>query len=404
MVTGSEMTSINEPDKSGAHIPAGKLIAGVCVGLAAMGAQAQQSEPDGYAGATSANYQEAAASTQWDTRYENQLLTNTLQLITDGARSGEGYFSADGTQFVYQAEMPGNPFYQIYLLDLESGESNRVSTGVGLTTCAWIHPTLDRIMYASTHEDPNALAKQAEELAIRASGEVRPYGWDYDPSYEIYAADSDGSNLVNLTHAAGYDAEGSYSPDGRTILFASNREAYARPLSKVEQGLLDDDASYFMDLYVMDADGSNVKQLTFSPGYDGGPFYNAEGTKILWRRFNPDGNSAEIWTMDADGSNQRQLTANGMVNWGPYDHPSGAYIIYSSNVLGHANFELFMIDPEGSSDPIRVTNTDGTDILPVFSPEGERLAWSTTRTPGGASQIHLADWDHELALELLGLQ
>ena len=404
MVTGSGMTSINEPDKSGAHIPAGKLIAGVCVGLAAMGAQAQQSEPDGYAGATSANYQEAAASTQWDTRYENQLLTNTLQLITDGARSGEGYFSADGTQFVYQAEMPGNPFYQIYLLDLESGESNRVSTGVGLTTCAWIHPTLDRIMYASTHEDPNALAKQAEELAIRASGEVRPYGWDYDPSYEIYAADSDGSNLVNLTQAAGYDAEGSYSPDGRTILFASNREAYARPLSKVEQGLLDDDASYFMDLYVMDADGSNVKQLTFSPGYDGGPFYNAEGTKILWRRFNPDGNSAEIWTMDADGSNQRQLTANGMVNWGPYYHPSGAYIIYSSNVLGHANFELFMIDPEGSSDPIRVTNTDGTDILPVFSPDGERLAWSTTRTPGGASQIHMADWDHELALELLGLQ
>ena len=404
MVTGSKMTSINESDKSGAHIPAVKLIAGVCIGLAGMGAQAQQSEPDGYAGATSANYQEAATSTQWDTRYENQLLTNTFQLITDGARSGEGYFSADGTQFIYQAEMPGNPFYQIYLLDLESGESNRVSTGVGLTTCAWIHPTLDRIMYASTHEDPNALAKQAEELAIRASGEARPYGWDYDPSYEIYAADSDGSNLVNLTQAAGYDAEGSYSPDGRTILFASNREAYARPLSKVEQGLLDDDASYFMDLYVMDADGSNVKQLTFSPGYDGGPFYNAEGTKILWRRFNPDGNSAEIWTMDADGSNQRQLTANGMVNWGPYYHPSGAYIIYSSNVLGHANFELFMIDPEGSSDPIRVTNTDGTDILPVFSPDGERLAWSTTRTPGGASQIHMADWDHELALELLGLQ
>jgi len=404
MVTGSEMTSINESDKSDAHIPAGKLIAGVWIGLAAMAAQAQQSEPDGYAGATSANYQEAATSTQWDTRYENQLLTNTFQLITDGARSGEGYFSADGTQFIYQAEMPGNPFYQIYLLDLESGESNRVSTGIGLTTCAWIHPSLDRIMYASTHEDPNALAKQAEELAIRASGKARPYGWDYDPSYEIYAADSDGSNLVNLTQAAGYDAEGSYSPDGRTILFASNREAYARPLSKVEQGLLDDDASYFMDLYVMDADGSNVKQLTFSPGYDGGPFYNAEGTKILWRRFNPDGNSAEIWTMDADGSNQRQLTANGMVNWGPYYHPSGAYIIYSSNVLGHANFELFMIDPEGSSDPIRVTNTDGTDILPVFSPDGERLAWSTTRTPGGASQIHMADWDHELALKLLGLQ
>jgi Tol biopolymer transport system component len=201
----------------------------------------------------------------------------------------------------------------------------------------------------------------------------------------------------------GYDAEGSYSPDGNKILFASNREAYTRSLSKVEQALLDDDASYFMDLYVMDADGSNVQQLTFSPGYDGGPFYNKEGTKILWRRFNPDGNSAEIWTADSDGSNQRQLTANAMVNWGPYFHPSGDYIIYSSNLLGHANFELFMIDPEGLNDPVRVTNTQGTDILPVFSPDGNRLAWSTTRTPGGASQIHMADWDHQLALELLGL-
>ena len=397
------MYRTNEPAKSGAHILLRNLFAGISAGLSVVAAHAQQGDPDGYAGATSSYYQETDVSSQWDTRYESQLLANTYQLITEGARSGEGYFSADGGRFVYQAETPGNPFYQIYLLDLDSGESSRVSTGIGLTTCAWIHPTLDRIMYASTHEDPNAQAKQNEELAIRASGEARPYGWDYDPAYEIYAADGDGDNLVNLTNAEGYDAEGSYSPDGRSILFASNREAYARALSKVEQGLLLDDASYFMDLYVMNADGSNVKQLTFSPGYDGGPFYNAEGTKILWRRFNPDGNSAEIWTMDADGTNQRQLTANAMVNWGPYFHPSGDYVIYSSNLLGHSNFELFMIDSEGVNDPIRVTNTDGTDILPVFSPDGGNLSWSTTRTPGGASQIHMADWNHELALELLGL-
>jgi len=374
---------------------------GLAVGGLAVSVQAQQPEPDGYAGATA--WEPPAENANFETTYESQLLKNTYQLVTDGARSGEGYFSADGGRFVYQAEMPGNPFYQIYLMDLTSGDTNMVSTGIGLTTCSWIHPTLDRVMYASTHEDPNALAKQAEEIAIRESGEDRPYGWDYDPYYDIYVADSDGGNLVNLTNVMGYDAEGSYSPDGSKILFASNREAYTRSLSKAEQALLDDDASYFMDLYVMDADGSNVQQLTYSPGYDGGPFYNKEGTKILWRRFNPDGNSAEIWTADSDGSNQRQLTANAMVNWGPYFHPSGDYIIYSSNLLGHANFELFMIDPEGLNDPVRVTNTEGTDILPVFSPDGSRLAWSTTRTPGGASQIHMADWDHQLALELLGL-
>lgn len=360
-------------------------------------------QADGYAGATS-SYSAPSTPALWDTSYESELLPNTKQLITEGLRSGEGYFSADGSQLIYQAELPGsNPFYQIYVLDFASGNSRRVSPGIGLTTCSWIHPTLERVMFSSTHEDPEALAKQAEEIAIRESGVDRPYGWDYDTHYDIYQADADGSNIVNLTNAPGYDAEGSYSADGSKLLFASNREAYQRTLSQAEQKLLEDDSSYFMDLYIMDADGSNVEQLTFSPGYDGGPFFSPDNSKVLWRRFNPDGNSAEIWTMNIDGSNQRQLTADSMVAWGPYFHPTGDYIIYSSNVLGHANFELFIIDPEGLHDPVRVTNTEGTDILPVFSPDGLSLAWSTTRTPGGASQIHMSDWNHARALELLGL-
>ena len=366
------------------------------------GEVATESAPDGYAAASS--YQEPPLTTGYDTGYEAELLSNTRQLVTSGVRSGEGYFGADGKRLIYQAELPGeNPFYQIYLMDLATETATRVSPGVGLTTCAWIHPTLPRVMFSSTHEDPDALAKQAEEIAIRASGVERPYGWDYDRHYDIYQADLDGSNIVNLTRSDGYDAEGSYSADGSKILFASNREAYKRSLSQAEQKLFEDDSAYFMDLYIMDADGSNVEQLTFSPGYDGGPFFSPDNTKVVWRRFNPDGNSAEIWTMDIDGSNQRQLTAEAMVSWGPYYHPSGDYIIYSSNVLGHANFELFLIDPEGMHSPVRVTNTDGTDILPVFSPDGRTMAWSTTRTPGGASQIHIADWDHARALELLGL-
>lgn len=359
--------------------------------------------PDGVAGATSAA--PAPVTGLFDTEYEGLLLSNTRQLITDGLRSGEGYFSADGLRFTYQKEMPGdNPFYQIFVMDLASGTSTRVSPGVGLTTCSWIHPLQDMFMFSSTHEDPGALSKQAEEIAIRESGIDRPYGWDYDRHYDIYQADGDGGNIVNLTNADGYDAEGSYSADGRQILFASNREAYQRSLSRAEQKLFDDDSSYFMDLYIMNADGSNVRQITHSPGYDGGPFFSPDNRKIVWRRFNPDGNSAEIWIMDVDGSNQRQLTADVMVSWGPYFHPSGDYIIYSSNILGNANFELFMIDPEGLNSPVRVTNTAGTDILPVFSPDGSKLAWSTTRTPGGASQIHMGDWDHEKALELLGLR
>ena len=357
---------------------------------------------DGVAGATS--YSEPPETSSYDTEREDQFLSNTQQLITESLRSGEGYFSADGSRFIFQSEVPGdNPFYQIYVRDLATGATNRVSPGIGLTTCSWIHPTLDRVMFSSTHEDPDALNKQAEEIRIRESGVERPYGWDYDRHYEIYQANADGSNIINLTNSDGYDAEGSYSSDGSKILFASNREAYSRTLTQAEQKLFDDDSSYFMDLFVMDADGSNVKQLTNSPGYDGGPFFSPDNSEVVWRRFNPDGNSAEIWTMDIDGGNQRQLTSDAMVAWGPYYHPSGDYIIYSSNVLGHANFELFLIDSEGTNTPVRVTNTDGTDILPVFSPDGSKLAWSTTRTPNGTSQIHMGDWNHGRALELLGL-
>ncbi|MEX0619030.1 MAG: hypothetical protein WDZ76_10625 [Pseudohongiellaceae bacterium] len=362
-------------------------------------------ETDGVAAATEAT--EAAAAVPAglaDQENEALLLTNTTQLVTQGRRSGEGYFSANGEQMIYQAEaVEGNPFYQIFLLDLASGETQLVSPGEGLTTCSWIHPAGNRVIFASTHEDPDARQKQEEELAMRESGVERAYAWDYDRHYDIYQADPDGGNLVNLTHIEGYDAEGSYSSDGRHILFASNREAYQRDLSQAEQKLFDDDSSYFMDLYVMDADGGNVRQLTFSPGYDGGPFFSQDDSKIVWRRFNPDGMSAEIWTMDADGENQKQLTADAMVSWGPYFHPDGEYIIYSSNVLGHANFELFMIDVEGKHAPVRVTNTEGTDILPVFSPDGSRLAWSSTRTDGGSSQIFIADWNHARALEMLEL-
>lgn len=371
---------------------------------AATNATAANAQVDGVAAATTSTPTPAISPFN-DSENEASLLSNIRQLVTGSLRSGEGYFSADGQRFIYQSEQPGNnPFYQIFLLDLTSGVSSRVSPGIGLTTCAWIHPLEDKVMFSSTHADPDSLAKQAEEISIRASGVSRPYGWDYDRHYDIYQADADGGNLVNLTNADGYDAEGSYSTDGTQILFASNREAYRRSLSLAEQKLFEDDSSYFMDLYLMNADGSNVRQLTHSPGYDGGPFFSPDNQKVVWRRFNPDGNSAEIWTMDIDGSNQRQLTADVMVSWGPYFHPSGDYIIYSSNILGNANFELFMIDPEGSKPAVRVTNTEGTDILPVYSPDGSKLAWSTTRTPDGTSQIHMGDWNHEKALELLGLQ
>jgi Tol biopolymer transport system component len=159
---------------------------------------------------------------------EARLIKNPRQMIFEGKRSGEGYFSRDGARMVFQSERePGNPFYQIYLMDLETGDTRRVSSGVGKTTCAWIHPSEEKVLFASTHLDPSAIDKQREELAERAAGTGRRYAWSFDPFYDIFEAPVGGGEPVRLTHAMGYDAEGTWSPDGEQILFASNRSAYA---------------------------------------------------------------------------------------------------------------------------------------------------------------------------------
>ena len=335
---------------------------------------------------------------------EARLLSNTRQLIFEGRRSGEGYFSADGRYMVFQSERePGNPFYQIYLLDLTTGDTTRISTGTGRTTCAWIHPDGQRVLFSSTHQDPAAEAKQQEELDKRAAGQGSRYSWSYDPTYEIYETGLDGGTPRRLTQAMGYDAEGSWSPDGEHILFASNRHAYADDADAATRAAVEEDPSRFMELYVMDADGGNVRRLTTKEGYDGGPFYSADGSRIVWRRFEPDGKTAEIWTMNADGSDQRAVTDLGVMSWAPYFHPSGDYIVFTNNAHGYANFELFIVDAEGEHDPVRVTNTPGFDGLPVFTPDGEQLAWASSRTATKQAQIHIADWDDAAARELLGL-
>ncbi|MBX7208800.1 MAG: M28 family peptidase [Verrucomicrobiaceae bacterium] len=334
---------------------------------------------------------------------EADFLSNIRQLTFEGKRSGEGYFNADGTKMIFQSEREeGNPFYQIYLMDLETGDQERVSPGLGKTTCAWIHPDGKRVLFASTHTDPKSKDLQAQEYKERAESKVRRYSWDYDEHYDIWEYSLADKSMKNLTHTRGYDAEGGWSPDGKQIVFASNRAAYEGKLSKEDEERLKIDKQYFMDIYVMDADGSNVKRLTDVPGYDGGPFFSRDGKKICWRRFTPKGDIAEVWTMNADGSDQKQLTKLGAMSWAPYFHPSGDYLIFTTNLNGFANFELYIVDAAGTHEPVRVTTTDGFDGLPVFSPDGKKLAWTSGRTAGGASQIFIADWSHDHALAALG--
>ncbi len=334
---------------------------------------------------------------------EADFLKNARQLILEGARSGEGYFRPDGNALVFQSEREeGNPFYQIYLLDLLSGDMRRLSTGVGKTTCAFFQPGTNRLLFSSTHADPGSAEKMKAELDFRASGKTRRYAWDYDPEYELYTVDADGKDLRRLTNSPGYDAEASFSPDGKLIVFSSTRGAYPlEALSAEDRARFDKDPAYFADLYVMDADGSNPRRITNVPGYDGGPFFSPDGQRVLWRRFDASGMNADVYSARLDGSDVRRLTDFGCMSWAPMHHPSGKYVIFTANKLGFDNFELFVVDTAGEREPVRVTWTAGFDGLPVFSPDGTRLCWTTNRGAGGKSQLHLADWDHVAALAAL---
>lgn len=334
---------------------------------------------------------------------ETDFLSNSRQLIYEGARSGEGYFSQDGRYLIFQSErIDDNPFYQIFMLDFETGDINQISNGTGKTTCAFIQNSNNgKVLYSSTHLDPQAKDKQKEEFEIRASSTKRRYAWDYDITMDVFIADFDGQNPKQLTKEEGYDAEASFSPDGKKILFASNRSAYNRELSEKEQKQLEFDPSYFCELYIMDADGSNVKRLTDNPGYDGGPFFSPDGKKVIWRRFTSDGHQADVFTMNLDGTDLRQITSFESMSWAPYFHPSGEYIAFASNKYGYGNFEVFIVDNLGEKEPVRVTNTDRFDGLPVFSPDGDKLVWTSGRTSNGKAQLFMADWNHKAALEAL---
>ena len=335
-------------------------------------------------------------------RSTERHLANIRQL-TFGRQNAEAYFAFDGSKLIFQSTndwskdaqgMPSKPAenglgcYQMYVMDVERETIRLVSTGKGATTCGYFFPGDSRVLYSSTHAaGPDCPPKPKRDGAYR---------WALD-DYDIYSVRLDGQQLQRLTLSPGYDAEATISPDGKTIVWTS-----------VKDGDL--------DLYAMNLDGTNVRRLTDDVGYDGGAFFSPDSKRIVYRAAHPtdpgevakytqllaqrlvEPGQLEIFVMNADGSNKKQVTTTGASNFSPYFHPDGRRIIFSSNIEtrgegGRPSFHLYLVRDDGTGLE-RLTMEGRFNSFPMFSPDGKRLVWVSDRNAKepGEFNVFLADW------------
>ena len=311
-------------------------------------------------------------------------LKNIRQLTFDG-QNAEAYFSRDGSQLIFQRQESDSGCDQQFVINVDGTGLRRVSSGAGRTTCGYFYGGDKRIVYASTvHTGPACPA-----VPDRSQG----YVWAlYD--YDLYTANADGSDLKRLTTNAGYDAEGTLSPDGQTIVFTSLRDGD-------------------LDLYTMRVDGTGLRRLTTGLGYDGGAFFSHDGRRIVWRRsvlataqdstdyrallgrnvVRP--SRMEIWVMNADGSDQRPVTNLGGANFAPFFTPNDRGIIFASNHTNPRgrNFDLYVVNLDGTGLEQVTTHSD-FDGFPMFSPDGTKLVFASNRhgKVRGETNLFIADW------------
>lgn len=360
------------------------------VALAACGGQADRDEAaasDTGADATAEAPFRTGAEPAGHLLLEEERHFTDLRQLTFGGQNAEAYWSTDDEWIMFQSTPRDASCDQQFTMRPDGTDLSLVSTGVGRTTCGYFFPGNDKIVYGSTHLGGDACPPDPDMS--------QGYVWALYEDYDIFTADADGSNLTRITDAPGYDAEATVSRDGEWIVFTSTRDGD-------------------LEIYKMRTDGSELTRLTDTPGYDGGPFFSYDGTKIVYRASHPEGDELadyqrllaqglirpsqlDIFVMDADGSNKRQLTDNGAANFGPYFFPDGDRIIFSSNMDAASprvpDFDLYAINVDGSGLE-RLTYAGDFDGFPMFNSDGTKLIFASNRGNElpRETNLFIADW------------
>lgn len=323
-------------------------------------------------------------------------------------KAGEAYFSADDAKIVFQAiERPADgstpeDFYAMFVADVVrtfdriSGIANirRISPEGSANTCGWFHPKdSNRVYFATTIGPPTASDPPGYE---RGTGRYR---WMFPPEMRIVSVDlrtadgSPGSLTPVVGDGTAYVAEGALSPCGRWMIFTD---------LATNQG----------DLHVLDLERGTRTPVVVAPGYDGGPFFSPEGKRIVYRSDRAGTNLLQVYVADLafddEGaivgiSEERQVTRNEHVNWCPFFHPSGAFLVFASSAISHRNYEVFAVDAatlerDGvrqlryGTNLRRVTVAEGADVLPVFCNDGRWMMWTGQRGEDRSSQLYVAEW------------
>jgi len=320
--------------------------------------------------------------------FEGEKHLKNIKQLTFGGENAEAYFSYDGKQLIFQSKRDNLGCDQIFKMNIDGSNVKMVSNGEGRTTCSYFLKGNKKILYASTHGGK----KECPPNPDFSTG----YVWAVYPDYDIYTSTIDGKKITKLTDSPGYDAEATVSPNGKKIVFTSERDGD-------------------LDLYSMDVNGKNIKRLTDAIGYDGGAFYSPDGKSIVYRRSTQDTpeqiktyksllaqhlivpTAFELWVMNADGTNKRQITRLGAGSFAPFFTPDGKRIIFCTNHFAtdprKRNFDLALINLDGTGLE-RVTYNETFDGFPMFSPDGKKLVFASNRNDAkvGDTNVFIADW------------